>query len=322
MRILESAGLVLAGALGAVAIMHFTQGRAPEPAPPPPPVAMAEPAPAEAEALPVAAPVAPEPVVAPVPEPRKPAPASRPAPARRAERPKAPTPAQPPAAPPPPAPSEPVESASAPAPAGDGVVRYPVFPPEPVSKAEPAVTVPVVLPPRKVTLAAGTLISIRLGEPLGSDRNQPGDTFSAVLDQELVADGYVIAERGARAEGRIVQAQQAGRVKGLAALALELTQVTTSDGQRVQIETEAWQTTGPKSTGEDAAKVGGGAGIGAAIGGIAGGGRGAAIGAAIGAATGAGGVLATRGKPARLSAETRIPFRLRNSVTITEKRGS
>jgi len=318
MRSLESAGLVLAGALGAVAIMHFTQGRVPEPAPPPPPVAVAEPAPAEAEALPVAAPLIPEPMVAPVPDPPKPAPASRPAPVRRAERPKAPLPA----ASPPPAHPEPVEAASAPKPADDGVVRYPVFPPEPISKAEPAVTVPVVLPPRKVTVAAGTLISIRLGESLGSDRNQPGDTFSAVLDQELVADGYVIAERGARAEGRIVQAQQAGRVKGLAALALELTQVTTSDGQRIQIETEAWQTTGPKSTGEDAAKVGGGAGIGAAIGGIAGGGRGAAIGAAIGAATGAGGVLATRGKPARLAAETRIPFRLRNSVTITEKRGS
>jgi hypothetical protein len=61
------------------------------------------------------------------------------------------------------------------------------------------------------------------------------------------------------------------------------------------------------------------AGIGAAIGAIAGGGKGAAIGAGIGGAAGAGTVLATRGEQAELAAETRLSFRLKNPVTVTEK---
>jgi hypothetical protein len=67
------------------------------------------------------------------------------------------------------------------------------------------------------------------------------------------------------------------------------------------------------------AKVGAVTAIGAAIGAIAGGGKGAAIGAATGGAAGTGGVLATRGKSTTLPSETRISFRLRNAVTITER---
>lgn len=61
------------------------------------------------------------------------------------------------------------------------------------------------------------------------------------------------------------------------------------------------------------------AAIGAAIGAIAGGGKGAAIGAGVGGAAGAGTVLATRGEDASLPSETRVTFRLKNPVTITER---
>ena len=59
-------------------------------------------------------------------------------------------------------------------------------------------------PPNKVTIPAGTLLTVRLGEKLSTERNQPGDQFSAVLDQPLVIDGFVLAERGSKAQGRIV----------------------------------------------------------------------------------------------------------------------
>jgi hypothetical protein len=174
-------------------------------------------------------------------------------------------------------------------------------------------------PPRKATLQAGALIPVRLVETLASDRNQVGDTFTATLDKPLVVDGFVVAERGSKLEGRVVESRQAGRVKGLGAIAIELTQLRTSDGQRVTIETEQFEKVAPTSTGSDAAKVGAGAAIGAAIGAIAGGGKGAAIGAGVGGAAGTGGVLATRCKPAVLPTETQINFRLKNSVTLTEK---
>jgi len=164
------------------------------------------------------------------------------------------------------------------------------------------------------------LISVRLSEMLSSQRNRAGDEFMATLDQPLVIAGFAIAERGARIEGRVIQAEQAGRVTGLAHLTMELTRIHTSDGQRIAIRTAQITKQGPESKGEDAAKVGAGAVLGTIIGAAAGGGKGAAIGAAAGGAAGAGTVAATRGKPVALPAETRLDFRLAQPVTITEQR--
>jgi len=173
--------------------------------------------------------------------------------------------------------------------------------------------------PRTVTIPAGSLISVRLDESLSSERNQPGDSFRAVLDQPIAIDGLVVAEKGARIQGRIVEAERAGRVKGLSRHAFELTQPSTSDGQRVKIQTETFSKQGESSKGSDATKIGAAAAIGAAIGAIAGGGKGAAIGAGAGGAAGTGGVMATRGKEAQLAIETRLSFRLRDAVNLTER---
>lgn len=170
-----------------------------------------------------------------------------------------------------------------------------------------------------MVLAAGTLLAVRLSESLTSDHHGAGDTFAATFDEPLVADGFVIAERGALVEGKVVESEKGGRVRGVSALAVELTSFKTADGQKVAIKTETFRKEGQQTRGEDAAKVGAAAGIGAAIGAIAGGGKGAGIGAAIGGAAGAGGVMSTRGKPASLAVETRISFRLSGPVSVTEK---
>lgn len=174
--------------------------------------------------------------------------------------------------------------------------------------------------PPKVTLNAGMLIPVRLVDGLTTERNVPGDTFSATLDQALVADGFVIAERGARVEGKVVSSDKGGKVKGTAAIAVELTRIHTSDGQSVAIQTDSFERQAEATHRTDAEKVGAGAAIGAIIGALAGGGKGAAIGAGVGGGAGAGDVLLTRGKPAALPSETKISFRLRAPVTITEKR--
>jgi hypothetical protein len=194
--------------------------------------------------------------------------------------------------------------------------------PREVAQTRPAAPPPPPPPPpepMKVTLKEGSVIAIRLGETLDSEKNAVGDTFSASLAEPLVIDGFVIAERGARATGKIVDLERAGRVKGVAVLQLALTEVTTADNQRVPLVTDAFLKKGPDTTKSDAAKVGVAAGIGAAIGAIAGRGKGAAIGAGAGGAAGAGTVLATRGKPAVLPAETLVRFKVAQAVTITEK---
>jgi hypothetical protein len=71
-------------------------------------------------------------------------------------------------------------------------------------------------PPNKVTIPSGTVLTVRLSETLSTEKNQPGDQFTAVLDQPLVVDGFVLAERGARAQGKIVELERSGKVRGLA----------------------------------------------------------------------------------------------------------
>lgn len=173
--------------------------------------------------------------------------------------------------------------------------------------------------PQTVTIPAGTILTARLSQAIDSDRNQSGDSFSATLDQPLVIDGMVIAERGSRLQGRVLDATRAGRVKGVSHISLQLVQLNTSDGQTVSILTQPWEKDGPKTLKNDVVKTGAAAAIGAAIGALAGGGRGAAIGAGIGGAAGAGGTMATRGKPVHIPVETRISFRLSDPVTLTER---
>ena len=221
-----------------------------------------------------------------------------------------------------------VSPAAAPAPVEQAKVEAPPAPepPPPVALVAPTPPPPPVETrpeppqPRVITIASGTLLTVRLGETVSTERSRPGDSFSATLDQPLVVDGLVIAEKGARATGRIVDAVEAGRVKGLAHLSLELASLMSSDGQKIEFRTARFEKEGPSSKTEDTGKIGIGAALGAVIGGIAGGGKGAAIGAATGGAAGGGVVAATRGKPAVLTAETRISFRVDQPVTITERR--
>jgi len=272
---------------------------------------------------------APEPTPAPLPPeaqpPSAPAPSSKPAPAGTPARWK-PAKKEAASAPvaqnnPPAATSPAPQPAQTPAQPSGQAAQAP--PPVTATRAPESAPLPPPPPPkpqpRTVTIPAGTLLSVRLAQTLNSDQLKPGDAFSATLDQPLIVDGFIIAERGARVQGRVVDAQQAGRVKGVSHLALQLVSLHTSDGQNISLKTQTFEKEGEKSVGKDAAKVGAAAAIGAAIGAIAGGGRGAAIGAGVGGAAGTGGVLATRGKPVELKVETRLTFKLTDPITVTEK---
>ncbi|MGA2267347.1 MAG: hypothetical protein ABSH44_02655 [Bryobacteraceae bacterium] len=212
---------------------------------------------------------------------------------------------------------EPVPAAAAPVAAPAPEHAPPPVPAEPENVTPPPPPPPE---PHKVTLNAGMLIPVRLVDGLSSERNAPGDAFIATLDRELVVDGFVIAERGARVEGRVVASDPGGKLKGVAAIAVKLTRLHTSDGQNVAIQTDSFERHAEPASGDDAQKVVAGAAIGAVIGAVAGGGKGAAIGAGVGAGAGAGDVMLTRGKPAALPSETRISFRLRAPITLTERR--
>src|SRR5438270_902253 len=71
----------------------------------------------------------------------------------------------------------------------------------------PAAPVNYNVPPQ-VTIRPGTYLTVRVNQPLSSDRNRQGDAFSATLAKPLVVDGIVIAERGETVGGRVAEAQK------------------------------------------------------------------------------------------------------------------
>ena len=169
--------------------------------------------------------------------------------------------------------------------------------------------------PQPITIAAGTPIKIRTLTTLSTKETQTGERFTANLAAPLVVDGKTVAPRGAQVEGRVVDSDPGGRVKGRATISVRLTQLRVGD-RNVTIETRAIAREAHATKRKDAVKVGIGAGIGAAIGAIAGGGEGAAIGAASGGAAGTGLVLATHGDPAVIEAESVLTFKLSMPVTV------
>jgi len=174
--------------------------------------------------------------------------------------------------------------------------------------------------PSRLRLQAGTFVTVRIDQMLSSDKNHAGDAFSATLTRPLVADGVVVAQRGQIVGGRVGEAQKAGRVKGVSRLGVLLTDLTLVDGQRVPIETELTNLTGPTSKGRDAAAITGTTMTGAAIGAAADLGPGAAIGAGAGLIAGTVGVLLTRGRPTIIYPESMLTFRLSEPITISTDR--
>ena len=183
--------------------------------------------------------------------------------------------------------------------------------PKPVAKRVPT----PVPPPPPLVLDAGTNVKVRTTTTLSTKTNAAGDAFHGSLEAPLTVGGKVVAEKGAKVQGVVASADPGGRVKGVASLSVRLTAIETGKGM-VNVETNTVGREARATKRNDAVKVGIGSGIGAAIGAIAGGGRGAAIGAGAGAGAGTGVVLATRGEPAVLPAETVLTFKLADSVRV------
>ncbi len=190
--------------------------------------------------------------------------------------------------------------------------------PQPAPAAAPAAEPPAppkVRAPRYATIPNGTSIQVRLQEPLDSSVNKAGDSFRAILDQDIDVGGTVVAPRGSILEGKLSQVERSGRVSGKASMSMQLVSLLV-DGQTYSLQTEILAFEAESTKKKDATKVGIGAGLGAVIGAIAGGGKGAAIGAAVGAGAGGATVVATRGKEVQFEAEHKFTFALQRDVSV------
>jgi len=176
--------------------------------------------------------------------------------------------------------------------------------------------------PAELTLPAGTFVTVRVNQMLSSDRNQPGDAFSATFAQPVVIDGIVVAQRGQTVYGRVAEAERA-RSSRPSRLGLELTGITLVDGTQVTVRSQLVSRHGGTSpAGEQFGTVAATTVAGAAVGAAADWGRGAAIGAGVGAAAGAIGVMLTRNHPTVVYPETALTFRIDSPVPISTVRAS
>ncbi len=173
--------------------------------------------------------------------------------------------------------------------------------------------------PIELTVAPGTWITVRMNEPISSDRAQPGDAFLGTLAQPIVANGLVVARRGQTVQGRVTDVLRAGRVRGTSRLGVQITEVSLVDGQQIPVNTQFIERHGDTSVAEDLGAIGITSGIGAAIGAVAGGGWGAGIGALAGAAVGTTGILSSRGRETVLFPEQVLTFRLEAPVHIASQ---
>ncbi len=188
--------------------------------------------------------------------------------------------------------------------------------PAPVAANVEPSPAPLPPPPQPIVVPTGTVLTVRIVQPLSSKTSQAGGTFSATMAHPITIDGKTVIPQGAKAFGIVRDAKKAGKFKGGAVLSLGLTSIIV-DGQHYNIVTDdASQETKGKGKRTTGLMVGG-AGAGAAIGGLAGGGKGAAIGALAGVTAGAIGAGASgNNRDIELPSESALTFALTQRLTL------
>ena len=171
--------------------------------------------------------------------------------------------------------------------------------------------------PEQLTIPNGANVVVRINERLSSDHNKAGDTFTATLLRPIIVNDVVVARRGQVVAGRVVDAKRAGHASKESRLALQLTALTTVDGQMFPLQSQLFHREFHPSRGGEAGAIGGTTAAGALIGASVGLGAGAVVGAAAGAFAGMLGVLSTRGRPTLVGPETILTFRLVAPVVIS-----
>jgi len=163
------------------------------------------------------------------------------------------------------------------------------------------------------TIPAGTVLQVRTSETIDAKSAATGRTFESVVAEDARdKSGHVVVPKGSRAELLVRSASKHE-------IALDLASITVG-GIKYGVLSSQETVHGTKKSGvgknkRTAIYLGGGAAAGSVIGAIAGGGTGALIGGLVGGGAGAGVQTLTRGKSARVPAESLLTFRLEHTLT-------
>jgi hypothetical protein len=172
-------------------------------------------------------------------------------------------------------------------------------------------------PAPPIVIAAGTVLTVTVDQNISTKTNRSGDRFAASLAEPVTVDGTEVFPAGTKATGTVVHAKEAGHLKGGAVLELSLDGLTLQ-GEKYPIDTSLFEESTKGRGKRTVVGAGGGAALGAIVGALAGGGKGAAIGALAGGGAGTAGAAFTGKRDITIPAETRLHFKLRKSLTISQ----
>lgn len=175
--------------------------------------------------------------------------------------------------------------------------------------------------PTTLTVPTGTQFAVRLEDELSTETNQPGDPFTAVLDDPIVAvDGTVLIPAGATVRGRVTAAEKSDRVGETAVIKVAFEAVSFG-GRSYPLQASVVEANPERrtrtSTAQSAAKVAGAAAAGAILGQVLGKNTESTLkGAAVGAAAGTAIAMGTADVDAVLPVGSRMVIRLDAPVEV------
>lgn len=170
-------------------------------------------------------------------------------------------------------------------------------------------------PDRALTVAAHTLLRVRLERAVASATSHDGETVRATLVEPVIVDGEKAIPSGSHLDGVVALVKRGGRLKGRAEVGVRFT--------RLVVRTESYPITtslvvrvGRSAARKDWLSIGVPAGVGALVGAAAGGGKGALIGGIVGGGAGTAYAASTPGSRVSIPAGSVLRTELVEAVTV------
>ena len=170
--------------------------------------------------------------------------------------------------------------------------------------------------PLKVSIPAGTNLSIRIDQHISVKNSRSGDGFTGeIVDPVLASDNRVLLPKGTQVTGVVDASHRRGHFKGRSLLSLRLTSLTLN-GTQYQLDTRDLARSKKGKGKRSAAIIGGGAGLGMLVGGLASGGTGLAVGGLIGGGAGTAVAGLTGNRDLDIPAESILKFKLADDLMV------
>jgi len=206
-----------------------------------------------------------------------------------------------------------------PRPQAQSRVRYQPTAPAPVAEAPAAA--PAAAGPSAATLGTGAQFAVTLNSTLATDQNQPGDAFTATVEQAVLgANGEVVIPAGATVHGRITALARSNHVGETAVMNLAFESISFG-GKSYPLQATVVEAHPQRVTHNSVQRTAGQAAAGAAAGAILGRilGRSSVKGAVLGAAAGTAIAMGTADVDAVLSQGSRVVIRTDAPVTVATR---